>query len=109
MLILTPRHLSEKLRKERDFHKMHHSRVQQEKKTVTNELEKLKTMTRTFDEKYTELSQKYETLMKDKMVLKLERDRLQAKCDSLQKSLNSVCSNFLLDRISLKKSSSART
>lgn len=69
---------------------MHHSRVQQEKKSIVNELEKLKVMTRTFDEKYTELSAKYEQLMKDKMVLKLERDRLQAKSESLQKSLTSV-------------------
>ena len=80
----------DKLRKERDFHKMHHHRVQQEKKKLNNDIEKLKNLHKQYEAKYQELSTKYEAAMKEKMLLKLERDRLATKTDALQKSLQLV-------------------
>ncbi|EAR99424.2 flagellar WD-repeat protein PF20 (macronuclear) [Tetrahymena thermophila SB210] len=80
----------DKLRKERDFHKMHHHRVQQEKKKLNNDIEKLKALHQQYETKYEELSQKYAHAMKEKMLLKLERDRLVAKNEALQKSLQNI-------------------
>mgnify|MGYP002404300777 CR=1 FL=1 len=80
----------DKLRKERDFHKMHHHRVQQEKKRLSQDIEKLKTLHREYEAKYQDLSSKYEAAMKEKMLIKLERDRLMAKSDSLQKTVENV-------------------
>ena len=69
---------------------MHHHRVQQEKKKLNNDIEKLKNLHKQYEAKYQELSSKYEAAMKEKMLLKLERDRLATKTDALQKSLQLV-------------------
>ena len=66
---------------------MHHHRVQQEKKKLNLDIEKLKGLHKQYENKYQELSTKYEAAMKEKMLLKLERDRLATKSDALQKSL----------------------
>lgn len=75
----------DKLLKERDFHKMHHQRVQQEKKKLNGDIEKLKNLHVEYEQKYDELTEKYTHVMKEKMLLKLERDRLKAKTQ-IQKS-----------------------
>ena len=67
----------DKLRKERDFHKMHHHRVQQEKEKLNKDIEKLKSLHTVYEQKYQELSTKYEAAMKEKMLVRLERDRLE--------------------------------
>lgn len=69
---------------------MHHHRVQQEKKKLNHDIEKLKALHLQYETKYEELSQKYAHAMKEKMLLKLERDRLAAKNDALTKSLQNV-------------------
>ena len=78
---------------------MHHHRVQQEKKKLNQDIEKLKNLHKQYEAKYQELSTKYEAAMKEKMLLKLERDRLATKTDALQKSLQLVYifSNKLFD------------
>lgn len=73
---------------------MHHHRVQQEKKKLNYDIEKLKELHHKYEEKYEELSQKYAHAMKEKMLLKLERDRLVSKNEALQKSLQNVLSAF---------------
>lgn len=69
---------------------MHHHRVQQEKKRLSQDIEKLKTLHREYETKYQDLSSKYEAAMKEKMLIKLERDRLMAKSESLQKTVENV-------------------
>ena len=69
---------------------MHHHRVQQEKKRLAQDIEKLKTLHREYETKYQDLSSKYEAAMKEKMLIKLERDRLMAKSESLQKTVENV-------------------
>lgn len=69
---------------------MHHQRVQQEKKRLAQDIEKLKTLHREYEAKYQDLSSKYEAAMKEKMLIKLERDRLMAKSESLQKTVENV-------------------
>ncbi len=66
----------ERLRKERDFHKIHHNRVQSEKGILNQNLDKLKGLHIQYEKKYTELERKYERAMKEKMLLKLEKEKL---------------------------------
>ena len=69
---------------------MHHSRVQQEKSRLNQDIDRLKRLHREYEDKYQDLSMKYEAAMKEKMLLKLERDRLVAKSESLEKTLAAV-------------------
>ena len=69
---------------------MHHQRVQQEKKKLAHDIEKLKNLHREYEIKYQDLSSKYESAMKEKMLIKLERDRLMAKSESLSKTVENV-------------------
>jgi WD40 repeat protein len=77
-------------RKERDFHRMHHRRVVQEKNRLIIDLKRLKRHYEQYEPTLTELRHKYEVAMKEKMLMRLERDRFLAKAESLQKQLNQV-------------------
>lgn len=82
---------------------MHHHRVQQEKKRLNQDIEKLKSLHKQYEFKYQELSSKYEAAMKEKMLLKLERDRLSTKTDALQKSLQTAEEKLLKETAELPK------
>ena len=66
---------------------MHHQRVQQEKKILNKDIEKLKTMHKMYEVKYQDLLSKYEAAMKEKTLIKLERDRLQTKNEGLLRNI----------------------
>ena len=68
----------DKFRKERDFHRMHHKRVAQEKNKLINDIKRLKKHYSQYAPTITELRKKYETAMKEKMLVKLDRDRIQS-------------------------------
>jgi len=75
-----------KLRKERDFHRMHHKRVVQEKDKLLNEIKRMKQHYENYEPTLKALRQKYETAMKEKMLTKLERDRALAQIEGIQTS-----------------------
>merc|ERR1719355_47123 len=77
----------DKFRKERDFHRMHHRRVVQEKNKLLVDLKRLKRHYEQYEPTLTELRHKYEVAMKEKMLMRLERDRFLARAESLQKQL----------------------
>lgn len=77
----------DKFRKERDFHRMHHRRVVQEKNKLIVDLKRLKRHYEQYEPTLTELRHKYEVAMKEKMLMRLERDRFLAKVETLQKQL----------------------
>ena len=77
----------DKLRKQRDFQKINHRRVQQEKQKLNNDIGKLKNKYESFQDTFEALSNKYESAIKEKMLMKLEKDRLAAKVDNLESSL----------------------
>merc|ERR1719156_167566 len=77
----------DKFRKERDFHRMHHRRVVQEKNKLIVDLKRLKKHYEQYEPTLTELRHKYEVAMKEKMLMRLERDRFLARAESLQKQL----------------------
>jgi len=80
----------DKFRKERDFHRMHHRRVVQEKNKLIIDLKRLKRHYEQYEPTLTELRHKYEVAMKEKMLMRLERDRFLSKSESLQKQLTQV-------------------
>ena len=69
----------DKLRKERDFHRMHHKRVVQEKNKLISDIKRLKKHYESYEPTLKQLQHKYEVAMKEKMLTKLERDRLAAR------------------------------
>lgn len=79
----------DKFRKERDFHKMHHQRVVVEKKKLVTDLKRLRKHFDGYEPALQELQRKYEAAMKEKMLVRLERDRLQARVNSLEATLRS--------------------
>merc|ERR1719238_2129657 len=84
----------DKFRKERDFHRMHHRRVVQEKNKLLVDLKRLKRHYEQYEPTLTELRHKYEVAMKEKMLMRLERDRFMSKAESLQKQLTQVQHEF---------------
>eukprot|EP00947_MAST-08B_sp_MAST-8B-sp1_P002546 g2546.t1 len=74
----------DKFRKERDFHRMHHRRVVQEKKKLIVDIKRLKKYYAHYEPTLKEIRNKYEVVMKEKMLMRLERDRLQGKCQALE-------------------------
>merc|ERR1719293_213295 len=78
----------DRFRKERDFHRMHHRRVVQEKNKLIVDLKRLKRHYEQYEPTLTELRHKYEVAMKEKMLMRLERDRFVSKAETLQKQLN---------------------
>ncbi len=69
----------DRLRKERDFHKMHHKRVVQEKDKLIAEMKRNKKHYDSYEPLIKQLQQKYELAVKEKSLTKLERDRLLSK------------------------------
>merc|ERR1719454_1419700 len=80
----------DRFRKERDFHKMHHKRVVQEKNKLIVDLKRLKNHYSNFEPMLQMMRAKYETAMKEKMLMKLERDRLASRVGALEAQLRQV-------------------
>ena len=69
----------DKFKKERDFHRMHHKRVAQEKNKLITDIKQLKAHYAKYEPTILELKRKYESAMKEKMLANLERDKMAAK------------------------------
>ncbi|KAI0233259.1 Sperm-associated antigen 16 protein [Lamellibrachia satsuma] len=82
-----------KLRKDRDYHRMHHKRVVQEKERLIAELKKLKDHYADYEPTLQQLKQRYETAMKEKMLTRLERDRAVGQVHGLKSTLRNLDKN----------------
>ena len=80
----------DKFRKERDFHRMHHKRVVQEKNKLIDDLKRLRNHLRSYEPTIEELKRRHEVAMKEKMLIRLERDRLKAKVTALEQQIAEV-------------------
>lgn len=67
--------------------------MQQEKSKLVNDMNKLKKKIGEQETQFEQHSQKYETAIKEKMLMKLEKDRLWAKVESLESNLNHLQDN----------------
>lgn len=66
----------QRLKHERDFHKMHHNRVEQEKSKMLIDIKRVKKQYEHYDPALQELKSKYATAVKERMLMKLEKDKL---------------------------------
>ncbi|KAF4738887.1 hypothetical protein FOZ63_013756, partial [Perkinsus olseni] len=95
--------LFDKLRQQRDFHRMHHRRVVQEKEKlistsievvegsesgVAGDFKRLRSHYEQYEPTLTELRHKYEVAMKEKFLLKMERDKYMARASALEKQID---------------------
>lgn len=74
----------EKLRKERDFHKTHQDRVNGEKLNIGQNIKKMKDLHEDYEEKIEEIQKKHLYAVKEKALLKLEKDKLQKRVNDIQ-------------------------
>ncbi|XP_035310713.1 sperm-associated antigen 16 protein isoform X1 [Cricetulus griseus] len=79
-----------KTRKERDFHRMHHKRILQEKNKLIADLKGLKLHYASFEPTIRVLHEKHHALVKEKMLTSLERDRAVGKISGLQATLKNI-------------------
>ncbi|XP_072817431.1 sperm-associated antigen 16 protein isoform X3 [Vicugna pacos] len=76
-----------KTQKERDFHRMHHKRTVQEKNKLINDLKGLKLHYASYEPTIRVLHEKHHTLLKQKMLTSLERDKAVGQIYGLQETL----------------------
>jgi len=76
-----------RLRKERDYHRMHHKRVVQEKNRLVTDLRRIRQHYSCYEPALRTLKTKYEMAMKEKMLSKLERDRIMGEVQGLKNAL----------------------
>ncbi|XP_071072240.1 sperm-associated antigen 16 protein isoform X2 [Dasypus novemcinctus] len=76
-----------KTQKERDFHRMRHKQVLQERNKLINDLKRLKLHYASYEPTLRVLHEKHHTLLKEKMLTSLERDRALGQISGLQATL----------------------
>ncbi|XP_037379885.2 sperm-associated antigen 16 protein isoform X2 [Talpa occidentalis] len=76
-----------KSQKERDFHRMHHKRILQEKNKLINDLKGLKLHYASYEPTIRVLYEKHHSLLKQKILTSLERDRAVGQISGLQATL----------------------
>ena len=74
------------MRKERDYHRMHHNRVAQEKNRLINDLKRMKAHYDTYEPLIKTIKEKYDVALRDKVVNQLERDRAMHELNLLKKN-----------------------
>ncbi|KGL81575.1 Sperm-associated antigen 16 protein, partial [Tinamus guttatus] len=79
-----------KMQKERDFHRMHHKRVVQEKSRLICDIKRLKTHYASYEPVLKHLTEKYQTTLRQKMLTNLERDRAVGQITGLQAALQNL-------------------
>ena len=77
------------MRKERDYHRMHHHRVAQEKNKLITDLRRMKTHYETYEPLLKTMKDKYDGAIRDKVVHQLEKDRALAELNSIKKNESS--------------------
>ncbi|KFQ98371.1 Sperm-associated antigen 16 protein, partial [Opisthocomus hoazin] len=79
-----------KMQKERDFHRMHHKRVVQEKNRLICDIKRLKAHYASYEPVLKQLTEKYQTTLRQKMLTSLERDRAVGQVTGLQATLQNL-------------------
>lgn len=74
----------DKFRKERDFHRMHHKRVVQEKNKLVDDIRRLRNHMRAYEPALEELKRKHDVALSERMLMKLAKERLSSKVKVLE-------------------------
>ncbi|EDQ88273.1 uncharacterized protein MONBRDRAFT_26509 [Monosiga brevicollis MX1] len=77
----------EKLQKERDYHRLNHRRILQEKTKFVNEIKSLKDLSSRLEEELVALRAKHDALLREKALIRLDRDRTKTQMNSIQATL----------------------
>ena len=80
----------EQLRKERDFHRLHHKRTAQEKEKLLADVKRLRAHYAQYEPTIKELRAKYEAATRDATRARLERDRAVARVQAAEEALGDV-------------------
>ncbi|KAL2302593.1 hypothetical protein Nmel_010022, partial [Mimus melanotis] len=83
-----------KMQRERDFHRMHHNRVVQEKNRLISDMKRLKAHYASYEPVLKQLSEKYQNSLTQKMLTSLERDKAMGQVTDLQVALESLESGY---------------
>ncbi|EAY10354.1 WD repeat protein, putative [Trichomonas vaginalis G3] len=75
----------DRLKQERNYHRDGLEALEKEKKDLTEDLRKMKKTRKRLDPALAELQQKFEQVNKERSLLRIERDRLMAEIQKLQK------------------------
>ncbi|XP_064574933.1 sperm-associated antigen 16 protein [Zonotrichia leucophrys gambelii] len=92
-----------KMEKERDFHRMHHKRVLQEKNRLVCDLKRLKAHYASYEPMLKQMSEKYQNSLTQKMLTSLERDKAMGQVTGLQAALNSLESGYAKQLLEAKE------
>ncbi|KAM7104742.1 sperm-associated antigen 16 protein isoform 2-T2 [Molossus nigricans] len=79
-----------KTQKERDFHRMHHRRIVQEKNKLINDFKGLKLHYASYEPTIRVLLEKHHTLLRQKMLTSLERDQAVEQISGLRTTIRNV-------------------
>lgn len=73
----------ERLRKDRDYHRMHHRRVVVEKNELHKKLKRITKHAEQYEPIFKEMKVKYEKALKEKTLAKMDRDKIKLELDTL--------------------------
>lgn len=76
-----------KLQRERDFHRLQHKRVMQEKNRLTEDIRRLKKHYESYGPALKQLNEKYQTALRQKMLVSIEKDRVSSQVNNLDSTL----------------------
>jgi chromosome segregation ATPase len=76
--------IHERIAKERDHHRLHHTRLTQEKQKLADEIKELKKQLLEKEPLKKQAQQKFESLVKERTLMQLERDKLAQRVQILE-------------------------
>jgi chromosome segregation ATPase len=76
--------IHERIAKERDHHRLHHTRLTQEKQKLADEIKELKKQLLEKEPLKKQAQQKFELLVKERTLMQLERDKLAQRVQTLE-------------------------
>ncbi|KAL6470246.1 hypothetical protein MHYP_G00213650 [Metynnis hypsauchen] len=82
-----------KLQKERDFHRLQHKRVVQEKNRLIEDIKRLKKHYASYEPALRQLNEKYQAALRQKMLVSIERDRVFGQVHNLDSTLRNAHSS----------------
>ena len=74
------------MKKERDYHRMHHHRVAQEKNKLITDLKRFKAHYEAYEPLLKSMKDKYEGAVRDKVVNQLEKERAVAELKAIRQN-----------------------
>uniref|UniRef100_A0A7S3Z8U9 Uncharacterized protein n=1 Tax=Lotharella globosa TaxID=91324 RepID=A0A7S3Z8U9_9EUKA len=84
-----------KFRKQRDYHRMHHRRVEQEKDKLIQDIKRLKNDIAAFEPALASMKKKYEGAINNASLTRIAKERCEARIQVLEQQLKSMDDNDL--------------